>query len=249
MKLTLEEVKMIKLLIQQAKGLEKTINGILESDTAEHARYSSFKDMASIYNDIAIQAKKVMQVGMYYMFNLDEMNGWVDSLWPNMKRIMETVLASTRVLISSLEGTIDFVDVEVDNIENFISTKLRSNIFSEPASELQVQNALEGLFVGRNLSKGIDYDREAGKFKFSDREYVPDFVLPKLSTCIEVKLLKDKKRKSSIIEQINADITAYKKEYTNVFFVLYDLGVIRDVVEFKRDIESYDGVKLLIIKH
>lgn len=249
MKLTMEEVRLIKVLIQQAKGLEKTIVGILEDQTAEHGRYASFKDMAGIYNDIAVQAKEVMKVGIYYTFNLDEMKGWADSLWPTTKRIMETVLASTRILLSSLEGTVDFVDVEVDNIENFISTKMRSNIFSEPVTELEVQNALEGLFLGRNLSKGIDYDREAGKFKFSDREYIPDFILPKLNTCIEVKLLKEKKRKSSIIEQINADITAYKKEYANVIFVLYDLGVIRDIIEFKRDIESIEGVKLLIVKH
>jgi len=249
MSITMNELKIIRLIIQHAKGLEKTIVDIMESDSPDHAKYTSYKDMAGIYNDIVENAKGVIKVGMYYTFNVDDMKGWADSLWPDMKRIMDTVLASTRVLISSLESTIDFVDIEIDNIENFISTKLRSNIFSTPSSEIEIQNAIEGLFVGRNLSKGIDYDREAGKFNFSGREYIPDFILPKLNTCIEVKFLKDRKRKSSMIEQIDADITAYKKEYENILFVLYDLGIIRDVVEFRRDIESYDGVKILIVKH
>jgi hypothetical protein len=205
--------------------------------------------MAAIYNDIAIEAKKVIKNGMFYTFSLEEMPGWADTVWSSAKRYMETVLVSTRMLLSCIEGTIDFVDSEIDNIENFITTKLRSNVFSEPTSEIEIQNALEGIFIGRNLSKGIDYDRETGKFRFSDKEYIPDFILPKLNTCIEVKLLKESKRKASIIEQINADITAYKKEYPNVIFVLYDLGIIRDVVEFRRDIECIDGVKLLIIKH
>ena len=57
-------------------------------------------------------------------------------------------------------------------------------------------------------------------------------------------------RKSKIIEEINADITAYDKEYKRQLFVVYDLGVIRDEIEFKRDIENAkDDIKVIIVKH
>ena len=66
--------------------------------------------------------------------------------------------------------------------------------------------------------------------------------------CIEVKLLQAG-RKSKVIEEISADITAYKKMYPHQLFVVYDLGEIQNETEFKRDIEMTDGVKVIIIKH
>jgi hypothetical protein len=69
-----------------------------------------------------------------------------------------------------------------------------------------------------------------------------------MSLCIEVKLLREG-RKSRIIEEISADITAYKKVYQRQLYVIYDLGVIQNEVEFKRDIEMVDGIKVIIVKH
>ncbi|WP_375709426.1 hypothetical protein [Niallia sp. NCCP-28] len=66
--------------------------------------------------------------------------------------------------------------------------------------------------LGRGLSKGTDYDRETGKLEFSGKEFIPDFIIPKLRLCIEVKLLHEGK-KLKIIEEISADITSYAKQY------------------------------------
>ncbi|MCL6572995.1 MAG: hypothetical protein K6T88_15135 [Bacillus sp. (in: Bacteria)] len=38
-------------------------------------------------------------------------------------------------------------------------------------------------------------------------------------------------------------------QYERQLFIVYDLGFIQNEEEFKRDIESIDGVKLLVIKH
>jgi len=103
------------------------------------------------------------------------------------------------------------------------------------------------LLLGRGLSKGVDYDRESGKLEFSGKEYIPDFVIKKLSLCIEVKLLREGRR-SKVIEEISADITAYKKVYSRQLYVVYDLGVIQNEAEFKHDIEAIDGVKVVIVK-
>jgi len=247
--LTISEVKEIKTLILQARSLETTINDILSRDGMEANKYTSFKTMAKIYNDLATRAATVMKIGSLYKMNTEEMKSSGDTLWPEAKSILETVLISTRILISSLESNIDFVEEEVDNIESFIKTKLRSVLYEIPQKEKEVQNAIENLFVGKGFNKAIDYDRETGKFNFSGREYIPDFILPKLRMCIEVKLLKEPSKKSKVIEEINADVTAYLKEYENVLFVVYDLGVIRDELEFCRDIESNEGIKIIIVKH
>lgn len=105
------------------------------------------------------------------------------------------------MLLTSLEESVDFLDDEFDNIENFLQSRLRTVVFQKPEKETEIQNAVESLLLGRGLAKGVDYDRESGKFEFSGREYIPDFVMPKMSLCIEVKLLKEG-RKSKIIEEI-----------------------------------------------
>lgn len=152
------------------------------------------------------------------------------------------------MLYASLEGNMDFADDEFDNLENFIQSRLRTVIFDRPQKEVEVQNALEALLLGRGLCKGTDYDRESGKFEFSGKEYIPDFIIPKLKLCIEIKLLREGKR-SKIIEEISADITAYSKQYERQLFVVYDLGYIQNEAEFKRDIENAGDVKVIIIKH
>lgn len=247
--LSVMEIIEIKTLISQAKALEKTVNDILDRDGSEHSKYASFKNMALTYNDLAERARLVMKFGSFYKLNTDDMKSWADTVWPAAKSVLESVLISTRMLITTLESNIDFVITEIDNIENFIKTKLRSVIFDVPMKEKEIQNAIENLFIGKGYSKAIDYDRETGKFNYSGREYIPDFIIPKFRMCIEVKLLKDASRKSKIIEEINADITAYLKEYENILFVIYDIGVIRDEIEFCRDIENNEGVNLVIIKH
>lgn len=170
-------------------------------------------------------------------------------MWGTQKEIIEDVSLSIGFLLSYLEGATDFVEDEFENITNFIKSKLRASIFSEPEKEIEVQNAIESLFIGRDMTKGIDYDRETGKIEFSGKEYIPDFVLPKMNLCVEVKLLRAGK-KSRIIDEINADITAYSTKYERLLFVVYDLGVVRDESEFRRDIEnSGANIKVLIVKH
>ncbi len=152
------------------------------------------------------------------------------------------------MLYSSLSASIDFADDEFDNLENFIHSRLRTVIFEKPQKEIEVQNAIESLLLGRGLNKGVDYDRETGKFEFSGKEYIPDFIIPKLRLCIEAKLLREG-RKSKVIEEISADITAYSKQYEHQLFVVYDLGFIQNEEEFRRDIENSGNVKVIIVKH
>lgn len=247
---TLDETRALKVLLAQVRGFCESIQDILHNkNTAELGRYSSFRDMAHTYNDLAETARTLLRVpSMFYTFNVDEMPSWGDSVWPIQKKILEQVWVSAKLLYSSLEGSIDFADDEFDNLENFIQSRLRTVIFEKPQKETEVQNAIESLLLGRGLSKGTDYDRETGKLEFSGKEYIPDFIIPKLQLCVEVKLLRDG-RKSKVIEEISADITAYAKQYERQLFVVYDLGVIQNEEEFRRDIENAGNVKVIIVKH
>ena len=97
--------------------------------------------------------------------------------------------------------------------------------------------------------RGKDYDREVGRVKFSAKEVVPDFIVFKLSLAIEVKFVKNAERSKKIVDEISADIASYKKSYLQLFFLIYDLGFIRDEVEFRHDLESAPNVSVIIIKH
>lgn len=251
MKNSFDKNREIKVLISKIKSLSGLVHEILKStNTQEIGRYSSFKEMAIVYNDLADETRKVLETSiMFYKFNIEMIPTWGDSSWPTQKKILEQVFLMSKLLLSCLEENVDFVDDEFDNIENFLSSRIRSVVYQKPEKEKEVQNAIESLLLGRGLSKGVDYDRESGKFSFSGREYIPDFIIPKMSLCIEVKLLKEN-RKSKVIEEISADITAYKKVYERQVYIVYDLGFIQNEVEFKRDIENAtDGVKVIIIKH
>lgn len=247
---SLENTHEIRVLISQMKAFCDMIHEILNStNAAETGRYACFKDMAMVYNDFAARAKTILKVStMFYTFNLDEIPSWGDSVWPTQKRILEQVFLSAKMLLASLEESVDFVNDEFDNFEYFLQSRIRTVIFQKPEKEVEVQNAIEALLLGKGLMKGSDYDRESGKFEFSGKEYIPDFVIPKMSLCMEVKLLREG-RKSKVIEEISADITAYGKKYERQLYVVYDLGMIQNEVEFKRDIEMKEGVKVIVVKH
>lgn len=252
MPINYDTTKRLKLLIAQAKATDRNINRALtDTATQPHSRYVSFRMYANAYNQLADQTEAILNYPKNSLarFNTSTMKSQYDTLWGTQKEIMEAVALNLSLLLTHLENAIDFVEDEFDNITNFIKVKLRTAIFTTPSKEVDVQNAIESLLIGHNMAKGIDYDRESGKFEFSGKEYIPDFILPKMSLAIEVKLLRPGK-KSAIIDEINADITAYQTKYERLLFVVYDLGVIRDQAEFRRDIENAGAsIKVVIVKN
>ena len=68
--------------------------------------------------------------------------------------------------------------------------------------------------------------------KYSGKEFVPDFIFVPADMFIEVKLVKTAERTKTVIDEINADILAYKTEYSKGMFIVYDVGIIRDASEF-----------------
>lgn len=248
--MNINDKQRVAILISQIRALDKTVENMLkDKNTNELGRYSSYKTMAQTYNDFVEQSKLLLRPDVpFYTFNIDKIPKHGDMTWPQEKNMLEQVGLYTKMLIAALEGSLDFANDEFDNLSLFLKSKLRSVMFEKPEKEKDVQNGIESLFLGKNWEKGNDYDRESGKFEFSGKEYIPDFVILKYDMCIEVKLVKEG-RKSHIIEEICADITAYRKNYSRVLFVVYDIGEIQNEEEFISDISKQEGVKIIVVKH
>lgn len=249
-KQTIDERKQIKILIKKVKALINTMSEIINNSQNISFNFSSCKNFAEVYQDLADESIKIIHYpASYYSYDIENLKSVFNMTGIEQKMLFESVYYSSKMLLANLEGYFDFVEDEVDNLENLINKRFRSMFRNVPLKEREVQDKLEDLFLANNYDKGIDYDRETGKFNFSGREYIPDFIVPKLNLCIEIKLIKEANKKSKIIEEINADITAYSKQYERILFIVYDIGIIRDEIEFKRDIEASGNIKVLLIKH
>ena len=58
----------------------------------------------------------------------------------------------------------------------------------------------------------------------------------------------DDRKFQDIVDEINADIVAYKTRYRRILFVVFDIGVIRNEHQFKKSIEAVADVDVMVIK-
>lgn len=130
-------------------------------------------------------------------------------------------------------------------IINLIEHKLRKVIRSVPSNEKEVQDALESLLIGADVA----YSRETVSIEYSSKTYKPDFSVDKLDLAIEVKFCAKGDREKEMIGEINDDILAYQTKYGNLFFVVYDVGQIRDSDRFTGAFERHNNVIVSVVKH
>ncbi len=89
----------------------------------------------------------------------------------------------------------------------------------------------------------------SGASRYLAKELVPDFVVHTLSLALEIKLIKSFARVREVVDEINADIAAYTKRYRSLMFIVYDLGYIRDELEFRYYLESSGVAFVIVVKH
>ena len=136
--------------------------------------------------------------------------------------------------------------IDLKDAISSIEKKLRPTIHKIPEKEKEIQDALENLFIALDY----DFEKEQVSFSYSTKSYKPDFTSDSLRTAIDVKLCKKPQDEKRIIDEINADIPAYKSRYENLLFVVYDLGCIRKVTTFISGIEkAHEKVFVRVIKH
>jgi hypothetical protein len=231
-------------------GAMRTSTATVSGEAANIGRYSSYKTFLRKYNDIVKQAAPLLpNTTMLDVFSLDKIKGSGNYTWVQQKEFFDGAYSNAALLKSLLEGAIGYAEDETHNLRDFIQANLRRAVFATPDKEVEVQNGIEALIVGRGMAKGADYDRETGRVKASGKESVPDFIFPNLKLCLEVKLSKSVDKLRAIVDEINADIRAYGTQYERQLYIVYDLGTIRDEAEFKRDLEDAPGVSVLVVKH
>ncbi len=212
--------------------------------------FKSKEELISWSNKVVPLLKRV-DLQYYYnflqssqKFNLDLSSVTLIPALSIMKSQLEMAIEETKIQV---EKGLD--EDEIINLKSFLKSKLRRAIFVEPQSEQEIQDTIEQLLIGKGLSKGIDYDREKGRVQVSIKEFIPDFIFHKLDLALEVKLCKDKTKSKRLVDEINADIRAYSKKFSNLLFLVYDLGIIRDEDEFKKDLDNKEKISVIIIKH
>jgi REase_DpnII-MboI len=227
-----------------------SMNTSVAADSESVWKYAGFGMYARKYNQFVQAIAKLVEIEIVVdLYDMDRLPSINATIAPQQKEIFEGVHANLSILKAFLESKLGVRTDKIRSLTDFFQSNLRRAIFDEPEKEIEVQNVVEQLLIGRGLVKGIDYDREVGRVKVSIKETIPDFILQKLGLAIEVKLAKTVTKSKEIVDEINADIRAYGKEYASMLFIVYDLGTIRDEVEFKQDLEVTDHVTVIVVKH
>lgn len=202
------------------------------------------------YNELVYRVQNVMQLNPPVDFyDLEKVPTAFDSVTAQQRIYFDEVYTNLLILRSFIESNGGLNQVEAENILNFLKANLRKAIYAEPQHERDIQNAIEILLVGKGMQKGIDYDRETGRVKHAGKESVPDFVFRQEKMVLEVKICNRSGKLADIIDEMNADIIAYSTIYERVWFLVYDIGFIRDEGELIQGLQKSEQVKCAIVKH
>ncbi|MGE4450472.1 hypothetical protein [Castellaniella sp.] len=232
-------------------ALQQSMEMALRNENPSNVwKHSSYKQFARKYMHVLTEISKHIELPpLFDRYDIEKMRGSGGTIAHQQKDVFENVYVNVSLLRSTLESRLGVVEDQITNLIDFLRSRLRSAVFRTPEQERDVQDAIEQLLIGRGLQKGQDYDREAGRVKASGKESIPDFIMPPLSLALEVKLVKTDSRGREVVDEINADIPAYAKGYRRQLFLIYDLGHIRNEIEFRHDIESAGSIDVLIVKH
>jgi len=228
-------------------SMEQSIKSSPESNMWKHASYKTYLRK---YNQLVEEVSKITEgTSLLDYYNLGQIPGLGDTVPMQQKNYFDSVHANLKILKAFLENKVGFKEDKIIQIKDFLEANLRRATFREPEKEVEVQDTIEQLLIGKGMEKGVDYDREVGRVKVSIKEVIPDFIFQRLGLALEVKLSKSTTKSKAIVDEINADIMSYSKEYSSVLFLVYDIGSIRDEAEFKSDLEINNGVSVVIVKH
>lgn len=246
---TIQELKGILL---AARALKDSMENSLASTPSNNIwKYASYKSYMEKYQQILQQVSGLITVtAPVGMWDTNKVKGSFDTTIVTQQEYYEAVYTNISILIAFVEHSVGLKTGESRALRDFFQANLRRAVFHEPAKEIEIQDVVEQLLIGKGFSKGIDYDRETGRVKVSIKEVIPDFIIPRLSMAIEVKLSKDKVKSKVLVDEINADIQSYGKKYLSILFIVYDFGSIQDESAFKHGLETIDGnIQVIVVKH
>lgn len=212
--------------------------------------HSSFKTFMRKYVELVLATQAVTKIDAPVdSYNLDKVPNAGNTTTIEQRIYFDEVYANLAILRAFIEANGGLIGIEAENILNFLKANLRKAIHAVPEYERDVQNAIEALLIGKGMQKGSAYDRETGRVKHAGKESIPDFVFRGERMVLEVKLCNRQGKLSEIIDEMNADIIAYSTAYERVWFLVYDVGFIRDEDEIVQGLQQSEHVKCVVVKH
>ena len=189
-----------------------------------------------LYGDEAKQLFRELELGK-------QLNpaGAIGAMW---KTYLEMAGERLDALAAYLETKVPATDRQVESLIDLLALRLRASLFRKPESERDVQDAVEVLLSARD----VDHQREVVAIEYSSKKFIPDFTLESHDLALEVKFCASPERERGIVDEINADIPAYRTRYSRALFLVFDIGAIRDVAGFKKDIESNPDIHVVVLK-
>lgn len=214
-------------------------------------QYVSYGSFARQYNKIVKMVENRTDIPCIDVFNLGEIPSPTSALISQHKVYFDAVYVQVLSLQALLANKIGRRTGGMSDIENFIRARLRAAVHTEPACEKDIQDVIDTLFIGRDMQKDVDYGRETGAVNVSLKKAIPDFVVHRLSLAIEVKFIKEPKRIGQVIEEMSADVTQYAVRYSQIIFVVYDMGHIQDERQFCQGLvgRANASVRIVVVKH
>lgn len=212
--------------------------------------FSSFKTFMRKYNELVLATKSVMEIDAPVdLYNIEKVPDAFNTVTIQQRIYFDEVYANLSILKSFIEANGGITEAEAENTLYFLKSNLRKVIHSEPTIERDIQNAVESLLVGKGMQKGLGYDRETGRVKHAGKESVPDFIFPNERMVLEIKFSNREGKLAILIDEMNADIIAYSTLYDRVWFLIYDMGFIRDEDVIIQGLQKSDHVKCVVVKH
>jgi hypothetical protein len=170
---------------------------------------------------------------------------WGSSVIPNIVDMIDQAIGVYQH-VQADTGFVSLAGRDIIDIESAIERALRPHFRSSPPRcESEVQDAIEDILC----TLGVMYTREKERAPVGPRAFTPDFVLHDFDLALEAKFANEKHSASDIQEEITSDISAYRTKWKYILFVVYDLGVISDPYQMRRENMKLYGVSVVIVKH
>lgn len=257
---TLEEFDMWKIEQYQRKKLKRGLKIIRQNEIPEELRMIRGRYIRALYlcrgnweyfvPDSTIQVLKNDDVYNYvstimnYSNAINQIENWIASN-PEVKKVIGHSIGDA-ISIRESENVLNRGEVPIKELINHLKANLRDCVHETPNKEKEISNIVEILLK----VKGYKYNREKRSIPFSTKKYIPDFTFEDINTVLEIKLCTSKSKEGSIIDEINSDIPAYTSEFENIIFLVYDVGTIRVVSRFQKEIKSNNpNIHVIVIKH
>jgi hypothetical protein len=125
-----------------------------------------------------------------------------------------------------------------------LQTKLRLSIGNaKELSEKLLQNVVSTMLV----TSGFQAEREV-TFYYKGKAYRSDFALPSLQAALEIKLAKASRQVGQIIDELEADLSAYQSHYRHLFVLIYDLANSSRIDKYaKASLNPF--VRYVVVRH